>query len=119
MAIAWGALVNCSKVVACVAVLMTLTDCPSEFDTHTQSPFGLTAILHGPSPTLIGRPGVRLARSIGVTVLELKLLTYAVAPFGVIAIAAGPLPTRIGAASLNPIDVKSIGVTVLEFELVT
>ena len=76
-------------------------------------------MLHGPSPTRIARPGVRLARSIGVTVLELKLLTYAVAPFGVIAIAAGPLPTRIGAASPNPDDVRLIGVTVFEFELVT
>ena len=58
-------------------------------------------MLHGPSPTLIGRSAVAglVARSMGVTVLELKLLTYAVAPLGEMAIAAGPLPTLIGVPS--------------------
>src|SRR6202161_2307368 len=77
-AIAWGALVSCRSVTAREAVLITLTDCPSESETHTHLPLGLTAILQGPAPTLIGRPGVAglVVRSRGVTVLELKLLTY-------------------------------------------
>jgi hypothetical protein len=100
-------------------VLITLTDCPSEFETHTHFPLGLTAMLQGPAPTDIGCPGVDVARSIGVTVLELKLLTYAVAPLGVMAIAAGPPPTRIGFSRVNEVEFSPIGVTVFEFELVT
>ncbi len=76
-------------------------------------------MLHGPAPTLIGRSGDAVARSIGVTVLELKLLTYAVAPLGVMAMAAGPLPTRIGDPSEKDDDRISMGVTVLPLEFVT
>jgi hypothetical protein len=78
-------------------------------------------MLHGPAPTLIGRPGVAglVARSSGVTVFELKLLTYAVVPVGDMAMAAGPLPTRIGVSRENDVDPRTIGVTVFESELVT
>jgi hypothetical protein len=77
IAIACGALLTGMVVTAREVVLMTLTDVPSEFDTHTMSPLGLTAMLQGPLPTGIGVPvlaGV-LRRSMGVTVLLLKLVT--------------------------------------------
>ena len=68
---------SCRTVTFRVDVLITLTERPSESETQTHLPFGLTAMLHGPFPTLIGRSVVAglVAKSMGVTVLELKLLT--------------------------------------------
>src|SRR5664280_2648240 len=58
IAIACGALLTGMVVTAREAVLITLTDVPSAFDTQTKPPLGLTAMLHGPLPTGIGAPAL-------------------------------------------------------------
>ena len=56
---------------------ITVTPTPSESATTTKRPEGDTAMLQGPSPTLIGVRGVGgdEVRSMGVTVLALKFET--------------------------------------------
>jgi len=119
MAMAWGAALTGMVVTPRDAVLITLTDVASEFDTHTKAPLGLTAMLQGPLPTVIGAPAFELRRSIGVTVLLLKFVTYAVSPLGVIAMAAGPLPTLMGVSNVGGLVRRLMGRTVLPSEFVT
>jgi hypothetical protein len=64
----------------------------------------------GPPGTPIAARTVRVARSIGVTVLSPALAVYAVLPSGVIAIEFGFCPTLIGVPRA-PVA-TSIGVTV-------
>lgn len=98
-----------------------LTVVASESDTQTVLPSGLTAILHGPLPTLIGASAVGGfdVKFMGVTELESKFVTYAVAPDAVIAMATGPRPTLIDVSSEGGDDFKLIGVTELPLEFVT
>ena len=50
----------------------------------------------GSRPTVMAGLGLFVVVSMGVTVPEVPLTTYAVLPSGVMAMAAGPLPTAIG-----------------------
>ena len=63
----------------------------------------------GSAPTGIGAPAVNVTVSIGVTLSDPLLTTYAVLPSGVMAIAWGWEPTRIGRPAVRV--VVSIGVT--------
>src|SRR5919109_1360790 len=63
-------------------------------------------------PTGMGVPGVLVAVSMGVTVCESRLPTYAVWPFGVMAMECGPLST--GMAVPGVLVAVSMGVTVSE-----
>ena len=73
-------------------------------------PSRLTTIAQGSEPTGIAGPAVIVAVSIGVTVSEPLLATYAVRPSGVSAIASGPEPTRIAFPALCVLS--GTGVTV-------
>ena len=68
-------------------------------------------------PTGIGVPGVFVAKFIGVTVLFVVLVTYAIAPSGVMAIFLGEFPKGIAVSGV--FVAKFIGVTVLSEVLVT
>src|SRR5271163_2000491 len=64
---------------------------------------GVTATVSGSLPTVRVAAALLVDRSIGVTVPNPKLVTYAVAWSGVIATASGSLPTATAAPSV-PVD---------------
>ena len=78
---------------------------------YAVAPFGVMAMADGPSPALMGVPGVLVARAIGVTMSSPPVGANAAPESGVMATAIGSAPVGIGAPAV--LVAALIGVTLL------